>query len=379
MAAATVTVLFLVLLAAAVTWKLFQLAKDPHNAPLRAVTLCLVCAATSYPLAMPGGATGLDTVAGHGVAKLMQNILLLLTCHFLMCFYLYSAADTHAGRRRARREGWGLVLVSTAITAIAVTAPDTVLSGSFATADMTIPQVAAFYLVAGLYLMYTISAAFWWTRRYARISRRPLSTGLWLTAAGLGGMAVACAIRAAFVAIRSQGHAVPTVLTTVTSLLLVLSVPLFVIGVTYPGARNRLTAIGVWHQHRAQHRRLRPLWLLLSSAFPHTVLYAADSASRRGRWRSGGVHRRYHRRVIECRDGLVLIGPHLAALRDGDATTEDAALSRAAERLHEAERSCLAAGTGPEQALTPTALRHRDRDADVRQLLKLSDALRAAN
>ncbi|MBT2454174.1 MAB_1171c family putative transporter [Streptomyces sp. ISL-86] len=379
MAATTVTVLFLVLLAAAVTWKFFQLTKDPRNPPLRAVTLCLVCAATSYPLAMPGGATGLDAVAGHGAAKLMQNILLLMTCHFLMCFYLYSAADARAGRRRARSERLVLLLVIVAITVTALTAPHTVLSGSFASADMTIPQVAVFYLVAGLYLMYAITAAFWWTRRYARISQRPLSTGLWLTAVGLGGMAAACGIRAVFVVIRSQGNAVPAALTAVTSMVLVLSVPLFVIGVTYPGARNRLTAIGVWHQHRTQHRQLHPLWLLLSEAFPHTVLYTAGSGSRRSRWRSGGVHRRYHRRVIECRDGLVLIGPYLTALRAGATTADDAALKRVAERLDEAERSCPHAGTGPERAMALAIPQHRDRDADVRQLLQLSDALRAAN
>jgi hypothetical protein len=91
----------LLLNVAAVLWKLYHLARAPHDAPLRWITLCLLSTALSYPLAMPGGASGLDAVAAHGTAKLLQNILLLLSAYFLMCFYLYSA-DRQAGRRAQR-------------------------------------------------------------------------------------------------------------------------------------------------------------------------------------------------------------------------------------------------------------------------------------
>ncbi|BCK70616.1 hypothetical protein Srufu_045690 [Streptomyces libani subsp. rufus] len=89
----------------------------PKDAALRSVTLSLVCACASYPLAMPGGTLGVDTVAGDGAAKIGQNVLLLATVYFLMCFYLYAAADRAAGRRRARREGF-LVLVVIATTIV---------------------------------------------------------------------------------------------------------------------------------------------------------------------------------------------------------------------------------------------------------------------
>ncbi|MEV0113241.1 MAB_1171c family putative transporter [Streptomyces sp. NPDC050844] len=382
--AVTVTVLFLVALAGAVAWKLFQLYKDPGNAPLRAVTLCLVCAGSSYPLAMPGGATGLDAVAGHGAAKLAQNVLLLATCYFLMCFYMYSAADGRAGHRRARREAMGLLLVIAVITVVTITAPRAVLNGSFSTADMTVPHVAAFYLVAGLYLMYSLTAAFCWTQRYARFSQRPLSTGLWLAAVGLAGMAAACLIRAVFVVIRSQGSPVPSVLTVATSLMLVMTVPLFVIGITYPGVRTRITAMRIWHQHRQLHRRLHPLWLLLTQAFPHTVLRTSDSVSWRDRWRARGVHRRYHRRIIECRDGLVQISPYLAALDHGGTASDATMPERVARRLRDAAHACDrrnegAVGAAWMAGVTPHASlampQQRGRDADLQQLLSLSDAL----
>lgn len=58
--------LLLLGLVAAIVWKLYQLKRSPHDAPLRSVTLCLLCAGLSYPVAMPGGASGVDTVVYHG-------------------------------------------------------------------------------------------------------------------------------------------------------------------------------------------------------------------------------------------------------------------------------------------------------------------------
>ncbi|GAA5611583.1 hypothetical protein CP981_16535 [Streptomyces platensis] len=60
----------------AMMWKLYQLSRAPKDAALRSVTLSLVCACASYPLAMPGGTLGVDTVAGDGAAKIGQNVLL---------------------------------------------------------------------------------------------------------------------------------------------------------------------------------------------------------------------------------------------------------------------------------------------------------------
>ncbi|MEV7865421.1 hypothetical protein AB0P17_04800 [Streptomyces sp. NPDC088124] len=92
-----------------------------------------------------------------------------------------------------------------AITAAAGSVPHEVFAGSFSTADMTTPQITFFYGGAGLYLMYALGTACRWTRRYARMSRRPHSTGLWMAAVALGAMAVARAIRAVIVTVRAAG------------------------------------------------------------------------------------------------------------------------------------------------------------------------------
>ncbi|MBT2405558.1 MULTISPECIES: MAB_1171c family putative transporter [unclassified Streptomyces] len=367
--------LLLLVLVAAVVWKLYQLKRSPHDAPLRSVTLCLVCAALSYPVAMPGGASGVDTVAGHGTAKLIQNVLLLLAVYFLMCFYLYSA-DEEAGRGRARKEGVVVGVVAVAITVAAETVPHEVFAGSFSTADMTIPQIAFFYGGAGLYLMYALGMACRWTRRYARMSRRPHSTGLWMAAVGLGAMAVACAIRAVIVVVRWADVDVPGPLMAAVAFLLVVSIMLFAAGITYSGARARISSLRLWLRHRRDHRRLAPLWELLAEAYPENVLKPASSAAL-DRRRARGVHRRYHRRIVECRDGLVDISPYLLD-EDDDSAVLNIESAELAARLRRASARIGEGVPAPRQAVPLAMALGSDRQSDVKQLIAVSDALRGA-
>ncbi len=316
----------------------------------------------------------MDAVAGHGAAKLIQNILLLLTVYFLLCFYLYSA-EGHTARRRARAEALVVVAVAVAISVAALSVPHRVFAGSFSTADMTIPAIAFFYGGAGLYLMYALAVTCWWTRRYARKSRRPHSTGLWMAAVGLGLMAVACAVRAVIVVIRAAGDTIPMPFMAAVARLLVFAILLFISGITYSGARARITSIRLWLRHRRDHRRLAPLWELLAEVYPENVLRPASSAAL-DRWRARGVHRRYHRRIVECRDGLVDISPYIvdedpdgAGIGDLDPAELAARLVRAAVRIKDG-------APAPRQAVPIAMALGPDRQADVKQLIAVSDALR---
>ncbi|MEU3616915.1 MAB_1171c family putative transporter [Streptomyces sp. NPDC006872] len=365
--------LLLLIIAAAVVWRLYLWSRAPHDGPTRSVALSLLSAGLSYPVAMPGGGTGIDTVAGHGAAKLVQNILLLATVYFLMCFYLFSA-DGQAARRRARWEAVVVTAVAVAIILAAVSVPHEALAGSFSTANMTISQVAFFYAGAGLYLMYALGAAGRWSARYARMSRRPHSTGLWMTALGLGAMALACAVRAAFVAVRWSGGSVPPQLTASVAVGLVVSSLLFVAGITYSGVRARITAMRLWLRRRRDHRRLTPLWQLLIEVYPENELRPAS----RGwwdRWRARGVHRRYHRRIVECRDGLVDISPYLVHGADGPGLL-DLEPAQLARRLRVAVAMIENGAPAPGQAVALAVPEEADQNADVRQLIAVSDALR---
>ncbi|NDZ76960.1 hypothetical protein G3I19_00170 [Streptomyces sp. SID10853] len=367
--------LLLLGLSAAAVWKLIQLKRSPHDAPLRSVALCLLCAAVSNLLAMPGGEAGVESVAGSGTARLIQNLLLLLTVYFLMCFYLYSA-DGQAGRRRARIEAVVVAVVGVAITVCAETVPARELAGTFTSGDMTVSQVALFFNVAGLYLMYALGMAAYWTRRYARMSRRPHSTGLWMAAAGLSLMALECAIRAVIVTVRWAGATVPEPIIIAVAFMLMASILVFVAGITYSGARARIASLQLWLRHRRDHRRLYPLWALLSQAYPQHVLPPASQAAL-DRWRARSVHRRYHRRIVECRDGLVDISPYLINEEDDATAVLDLDSVQLAARLRRAS-TLVGQGTSAPRTVVPLAMAAGgDHRSDVRQLIAVSDALRA--
>ncbi|WP_246076188.1 MAB_1171c family putative transporter [Amycolatopsis cihanbeyliensis] len=366
------SVLFVVVLGTALGWKAYQLYRAPQDRPLLAVTLCLACAAAAFPLGLPAGARLVDSIFEFGVSELGQNVLLLATVYWLMCFYLFSATDLEQGRRRAKWEAVPLAAVVVAITVATFATPVELRWSSFGEADMQVTGAATFYLLAGLYLVYAIATALHWTWRHARATRPPLSVGLRLAGAGMAGMVLAGSVRAGFVVIRWSGGSIPSWLNATASLLLSLAIPLFVIGISYPSVATRIAALRVWRQHRTRYRQLHPLWMELHQVYPEHLLGRVPGSAWRDALRLRGVHRRYYRRVIECRDGLVRISPYLAHAREtANNGTSLAELLRAALRAH-AEGEPVS--TKASAVAVPLA---DDLDADVYELVELSNALRA--
>jgi hypothetical protein len=377
-----------VLLVAAVLWKGYQLSRAPWDLPLRSVTLCLVSAALAFPFGTEPGARAADAVLGAGAAELLQNVLLLCCVYFLMCFYLHSASDPERGRRRARLELIPLA-VAVVLAALSVAAtPPAERGGTYDTADMRIDGVAGFYLAAGLYLGYALAMALWWTRRYTRISRGSLATGLRLTAVSMAAMVLADLVRQVFVVVRWAGGPDESPVLTAANVTLSVAIPVFVVGVSYPGAASRIAALRLWWRHRRAYRRLRPLWAALHQAFPEDELTRVPTRPWGDRILLRGVHRRYYRRVIECRDGLVRISPYLAAPdEDGGPPRAPepsdgwaphlAARLRAALRDHAAGEPAPSRATPSKAVLLPMPAEDT-LEGDARQLATLSDAFHAA-
>jgi hypothetical protein len=84
----------------------------------------------------------------------------------------------------------------------------------------------------------------------------------------------------------------------------------FVAGVSYAAIIGMLITVPVWRAHRRGHRQLAPLWRALHEAFPQLALGRAPATSWRARLGAGRTHYRFYRRVVEIRDGLVLLSPY---------------------------------------------------------------------
>ncbi len=360
------------LFALAVLWKLYQLFQAPQDRPLQAVTFCLICTAGSFSLGLQPEAHALDAIAGTGAASLVSNALLLCCAYWLLAFYLYSAADRQMASRRVRLEAVPLAVAMVVMTLAIGATPVGVRGRPYGAADLHTSQVAVFFMAVQLYLVYAFATTARWTGRYARMSQRPLTTGLWLTAASLVGMAMADSFRVAMDLIGWHGDVVPGGLARAGALLFAFAVPAFVVGLSYSSVAMRLAGFRVWRQHRRTHRRLRPLWLLLHEAFPQDALNRAPTASV---WREilhvHGVHRSYYRRVIECRDGLVRVSPYLVQQGIRDEAPPEAVASH----LRSALRAQAAGEPVPTQALAVALPVEDSLNADARQLVALSDAL----
>ncbi|XKJ35539.1 MAB_1171c family putative transporter [Streptomyces sp. 147326] len=210
-----------------------------------------------------------------------------------------------------------------------------------------------------------------------------MATGLRMVAAALAGMVLASAVRECVTLVRLLGGGVPHPVVTDAKLLLDLAIPLFVAGVVYPGLVTRWASIRLWWHHGRVYHRPAPLWEALHLAFPEDALKRTGGGRRWDVLSPRGVHRRYYRRVIECRDGLVRISPYLAL----EAATADAEAPLtpevAARQLRTALRGYASGEDAPSQAV-PVALpgegegEGEDRlESDVRQVIRLSEALTA--
>ncbi|MFI9400602.1 MAB_1171c family putative transporter [Nocardia sp. NPDC052316] len=151
---------------------------------------------------------------------------------------------------------------------------------------------------------------------------------------------------------------------------------LFLIGITVPAAVTRVSAARIWWRHLRAYHTLTPLWAVLHAEFPEDALIRESARSRFDRFRVTGVHRRFYRRVIECRDGLVRISPYLVYIQTAEAhragtSTE---LAQQLRRALRARAAGLEISGRPVSIATPAA---DGLDADVDELLALADALRA--
>ncbi|MCO1580466.1 hypothetical protein M8C13_32405 [Crossiella sp. SN42] len=366
----------------ALIWKLYQLIRAPHRWTLWAVVGCLACFVLQSHLTWPSLRDWVDSWSAPGVGKLVQNLFVLGLASFLVSFFLISASATKAEARR--RLLWlcvPFVLTATLLTVAAFSIPAEVRVEVLLASNARHPWAATFFLAQLTYVIVAYVAALYWTVRYYRIAHqdtnRRLCRGLQIVAAGLVALITACTLRAALVAIQFSGGLVPPPVTSLGVNMVVAGIAVLLIGVSYSGMATRLAALRNWLSHWRIYHQLRPLWTLFHEAYPQDALNRSTPA----RWRDllslRGVHRRYYRRVIEIRDGVVRISPYLAQLQTQEPAVSTPTPTTLATQLR-AALTAQAQGIPVTASAVAVALPARnDLDDDARQLLALAQALPA--
>ncbi len=354
----------------------YLLIRAPRNVPLRAITIMIASVGLAYPVGLAAGSGHAVLGVEPIVARLIQHFIQLITGYSLILFYLFSALEERDARRRALWHSVPLLVAATIMTAATVVMPAGVRDAAAALpagrpgGPVSVTSVALLYLSVNVYRTYAFATAFLWTRRYARGAEPRLRHGLAIASVGLAMVALSLAVLAAANVVRWVGGVMPHDALIAGMVAVVLGYVVFLIGIAYPAGVMRIAALRVWSQHRRVYHQLAPLWTVLHREFPEDALSRVPASAWRDALSVRGVHRRYYRRVIECRDGLVRISPYLGPL---GARAEAATL---AERLREGLRA-HASGTPVPSRATPVAIPSADGlDADVHELLALSSALR---
>jgi Family of unknown function (DUF6545) len=353
----------------------YLLVRAPGNVPLRAVTVTVA----SFVLTVVFGAAATNgtTVMGFEplLSRLVQHLGMLIGGYSLIAFYLFSALDRTRARRVAMWQAIPLAIALMLELAATMLMPAEIHHAAatlaFAGPDTTQPplSVLVLYVAPNLYMGYAFASAVLWTRRYARGAESRLRHGLALASVGLAGLAVGEAVFVTATTAQWVGLAVPRWVYPIGLFAILPGSAIFMIGFVYPAVCMRLAALRIWWQHRRAYSRLNPLWTLLHQQFPEDAFGRVPSS----RWRDAvslrSVHRRYYRRVIECRDGLVRISPYLASNGNSHDTT-------LAQQVREGLQARASGTPAPTRAI-PVAIPTADNlDADVRELITLSDALR---
>ncbi|WP_033261406.1 MAB_1171c family putative transporter [Amycolatopsis vancoresmycina] len=363
-----VNLIALVLFAAALAWRIYQVTRAP-TVPNWAVTACVAGFAAAFLLQQTVISDEVDALFGRGAARVANNALLACGICALLIFFLGSAL----GPRRYRRVTLELVPLAAAIALMVVTmslTPPELRGLPLGPSTIHDSWVAAFYLGAGLYLIYGLIACTAWIVRYQRVADRNLRIGLRLSAIGMASAAAGSIFRALYIVVAWAFGPVVKVLLLLGVPFVIVGGMLFLTGVTYPGLRARVSALRRRRQHRREHRSLAPLWTVLVRAFPSIVL---RTPPRRGdRLSPRGVHRVHYRRVIEIRDGLVQLSPYLDA-DFGEVVATDPGAAAAALKAALARHAAGEASDGRAKQVLPAGA--DDLESDVRPLLALSAAL----
>ncbi|MEU7061124.1 MAB_1171c family putative transporter [Streptomyces sp. NPDC046197] len=369
----------IVLLGAGVLWKGTDLVRAPHNRVLRFLVASLLLLMTGEILSFPEINTAIDSATVTGLGKVAFNALYMSGLFALVLVFVSVMRGTEAEYRRHLRINTGLLAGTlTALVLSMIATPGGMRGHSLSTPHMAHPAIASFYLVGNAYFIYAYLASGMWALRCARRAPRSLGPGLLTMALGLVGLTVTSVDRIVLVVLRIDEPGSHQAFNAVNWSLSDWAMGVVLIGICYSAGVQLVTRVRSVVHHRRMYHELAPLWTALSAAYPELVLNRPVDGSGWHRLRRQRTYeRRFYRRLIECRDGLVRLSPYLTRV------APDADLARGpADQLarHIAEALALKPTTESPHTELPAALvaspADNDLGADAHELIALSHALR---
>ncbi|MFI0411188.1 MAB_1171c family putative transporter [Actinomadura sp. 3N508] len=291
--------------------------RDPDPPPgLRAACLMLVTFGLAL-LLISDGAQQVESALFPNLGRLLSNLCTTVAAFAALAHLLSVTRPPAEARVRIRRWLVALLAAVSAMSGLFFSSPLPPVIGGFGALYRDRPALVAYTLIYALFLGCALTGLALITVRYAGLAARPaLRSGMRIVAFGcvlgivyLAEKTVVVLTQWLHLASPVPGHDRPCPsplhpLGCVFSVgLPVLAALAITIGMTLPAWGPVAMAPVRWLRYWRTYRRLDPLWTAFAAAMPQIVL--PRSGADRFSYRYG-----VHRRVIEIRDGLLLLGPY---------------------------------------------------------------------
>jgi hypothetical protein len=352
-----------VVFAAALCWRLEQIRREGGGLQAVAMTVAIAALTLAFVVSGHDVTDAIDTVLFTGAARVLFYALLAVGVAGLIVVFFFPGRST-TRERRAGIEAIPLVVALIGLQVSMLVIPIDLRTENLSEWTARNVAYAIFVLIASGYLTYGFVACVRSIRRFLALADGYLRTSLGMLLGGLAFLTVSSVLQILFV-IGSSAEVIdlPWLLGAARACSII-GVVGFLIGISYPMLHARWHTITSGRRHRRDAQALLPLWELVTGAVPEVILPLGESQS--GEGAPGGASASsapsliLHRRVVEIRDALTQLSPHLTddfEIVDDDAradmlwaAAEDHAL---AGRARGAVREVLPGGRQLEEDAAP--------------------------
>lgn len=351
------------LFAVALCWRIDRIRREGAGLQPAAMTVAIAAMVLAFVSVNPHVRQALDSSLFTGAARVFFYCLLAVAVAALVIVFFFGNAEDQR-QRRAGVEAVPLVIAMVGLNVAMLATPTPVRTGKVSEWTVQHFGFALFFVIAGCYLVYALSACVLSIRRYVGLADGYLRDSLIVLLSGLSLVGLGSLIQTVFVVASGLGVATISVLLTISATVSAVGAVLFLLGICYPMLRARWMKMRHDVRHRRNFRVLEPLWMLSTSALPEVVLphHSGGNAD-------GSVNMLYQRRVIEIRDALLQLSPLLPDGFDELPAADQAALMR------ESVAAYRESGGSSDPVRDLLAGDGDDIDSDAAPLLRLSRAI----
>ncbi|MDL9947418.1 hypothetical protein QSJ19_17885 [Gordonia sp. ABSL11-1] len=352
-----------VVFAAALCWRLEQIRREGGGLQAVAMTVAIAALTLAFVVSGQDVTDAIDTVLFTGAARVLFYALLAVGVAGLIVVFFFPGRST-TRERRAGIEAIPLVVALIGLQVSMLVIPIDLRTENLSEWTARNVAYAIFVLIASGYLTYGFVACVRSIRRFLVLADGYLRTSLGMLLGGLAFLTVSSVLQILFV-IGSSAEVIdlPWLLGAARACSII-GVVGFLIGISYPMLHARWHTITSGRRHRRDADALQPLWELVTGAVPEVVLPLSESTNVASAPDGAGTTSTpsliLHRRVVEIRDALTQLSPHLTddfEIVDDDAradmlwaAAEDHAL---AGRARGAVREVLPGGRQLEEDAAP--------------------------